>query len=374
MKGGGTMKIDYTRSIVNITASIEHYYTGEHNHPTLETLDQALNKQPDHVVLALMDGFGMNLMRHHLNRDGFFNKNLKSQLTSVFPSTTTAATTAVLTGKTPYESGFLGWFMRFPKDDLHYTVFMSEDYYEPHKAIPLDMQSRFYRETFLDRIQEKDPTIKTQAFFPFPVIKDGHRTIEDGLKRVKAFQANHPKTLVYLYWVEPDLSQHKTGVKSTETKQQATIIENAFKDYHHTSSPNTLTIVTADHGLIDVIGEPLLDDAMRDCFEALPALEPRFTTFFVKPDKKDTFETLFKKRHADNFTLYTTDAFLQTGLLGKGKRHPFVNQCLGNYISIAKSNKHFLFSDTNHHKAHHAGLSSDELDVPLIVFKGVNHP
>ena len=45
-------------------------------------------------------------------------KNRIKSITSVFPPTTTAATTSMLSGLNPNEHGWLGWDLYFKKEDL----------------------------------------------------------------------------------------------------------------------------------------------------------------------------------------------------------------------------------------------------------------
>ena len=61
------------------------------------------------IVLLLFDGMGISVLEKHLAPDSFLRKHLVCPISSVFPPTTTAATTSVLTGRTRIEHGWLGW-------------------------------------------------------------------------------------------------------------------------------------------------------------------------------------------------------------------------------------------------------------------------
>ena len=82
------------------------------------------------------------------------------------------------------------------------------------------------------------------------------------------------------------------------------------------------------------------------------------------------FEKRFKHDYGKHFSLYTTQEVLDMGLFGHGNKHPFVDHCLGEYIAIAKGPYYFELVKYKPHLAHHASLSQDEMEVPLITLIG----
>lgn len=364
------MKPDYTHSIINITASIVNHYGLTPLHGTLPELDAALKKDYDHVAVVLMDGLGTNLFDPHLEDQSVLRTHLKDTLTSVYPSTTVAATTAVLTGKTPYESGYLGWFQYFPEEDIHYQVFMNKDYYDESKSIPKDFfKKHFTQKTFLDLVDVKRKDVCTKKLFPAKIEENGYDSIEEGFKRLEKFQKSETRTLSYLYLVEPDLTQHKTGVKSIDTKEMVRTLDAALKTYKDSMPDNTLVILTADHGLTDVVPINLFDyHDLTATFKTLPANEPRMTNFFIKEDKREYFMRFFNDHFNDSYDLYTKREFLTRKLLGTGEKHENVDLTMGDFIAVAKDKHFFKLSDKKEHMAHHAGMTPDEMEVPLVVF------
>jgi len=65
------------------------------------------------VVLMAFDGMGVDILEKHLPRESFLRENMIRYVTSVFPSTTTAAMTAYYSGLSPNEHGWLGWSLYF---------------------------------------------------------------------------------------------------------------------------------------------------------------------------------------------------------------------------------------------------------------------
>lgn len=363
------MKPDYNRSIVNIPASLLTYYGLNTIHASLHELKDALNKDYSHVALIVLDGFGMNLI-NRLDDRALLKRNTVTSLTSTFPSTTVAATTALLTGETPYESGHIGWFQYVKPFGIHYTVFMQEDFYFPSRAIPDNLKARFTRESIFTKIGNKRDDIKTKEFFPFPVNQKGFKTLGAGLKELREFQENKDKTLSYVYSIDPDITEHVEGTMSDKTRKVIQNLNDALDGYMKTAPENTLVIVTADHGLTDVKPMKLFDDLeFVSTFKAYPAFEPRATTFYIKDDEKAMFESMFDKKYGDYFELFTKEAFMQSGFLGFGTKHQLIDESMGDYMAIAKDHYYFELSDHKTHVAHHAGLSQEEMEVPLILLK-----
>ena len=363
------MKPDYKQSIINLTASLVNHYGVTPLHPTLPKLDEVLKKNYDHIAVVLMDGLGTNLFEPHLSERSVLRTHLKDTLTSVYPSTTVAATTALLTGKTPYESGYLGWFQYFPDEDIHYQVFMNNDYYDDSKTIPEGFfQKHFTQTNFLEQVAEKRNDVETRRFFPGKIESGGYETVEEGFLRLLKFQQSKDKTLSYLYIVEPDLTEHTNGTLSIATKDVVRLLDENLKVYKDKMGRNTLVILTADHGLTDVIPINLFDyHDLTSTFRALPANEPRMTNFFIKPDKREYFMRFFNEHFSDSFDLYTKREFLTRRLLGTGEKHPNVDLTLGDFIAVAKDKYFFKLSDKKKHVAHHAGMTPDEMEVPLVL-------
>jgi len=99
---------DYDNCLINVSNSILHYYNLPTYHSTLPELDKLLNKQYKNVVLLLYDGLGSLLLNDKLPHS-FLMQNKLKDITSVFPATTTAATTSIISGLSPMEHCWLGW-------------------------------------------------------------------------------------------------------------------------------------------------------------------------------------------------------------------------------------------------------------------------
>ena len=113
------MFADYQNGLVNLSASILKSFGVEPAHPTLPQMDALLARPFSNVVVMLLDGMGADTVRSLLQPDGFFNTHMEGVLSSVFPPTTTAATIALMAGRMPCETGWLGWKQYFQIGRAH---------------------------------------------------------------------------------------------------------------------------------------------------------------------------------------------------------------------------------------------------------------
>lgn len=103
---------NYEHSILNLINSILRYYKVETPYAGLPELDEELKKDYQNVVLVILDGMGEHILQH-ASSNGFFQSNKKAVITSVCPSTTTAAMTTYYSGKPPCVTGWIAMSQYF---------------------------------------------------------------------------------------------------------------------------------------------------------------------------------------------------------------------------------------------------------------------
>ena len=121
------IKPNYDNSIMSITNSLLKHFGVEPHHSTLPILDNLLLKDYKNVVLLVMDGMGINVLERNLQENAFLRKHIKREISSVYPCTTTAALTSILTGKTPNEHGWIGWSNYFKEVDKSIDLFSNHE-------------------------------------------------------------------------------------------------------------------------------------------------------------------------------------------------------------------------------------------------------
>lgn len=363
------VKPDFTNSIMNVSNSFLHYYGIETDYPGIKMLDIELSKDYDHIIYILLDGMGANIVKEHLNEDDGLRKYMKSEITSVFPPTTVAATNAVLSGVPPISNGFLGWVQYFKNEDTDLTVFLNSDFYTG-KRFDVDLKEKYLSyENIVTKVQKHNTDVITNVFFPGFIDGSSVESFKDEIDKVLVVNHNTDKSFSYLYWTQPDLTEHVAGIHSQETKEVLQALNSDFEDLTNEVVEGTIIVVLADHGLTDVEEINLFNyEKLTNMLERKPSIEPRATNFFVKDGFLEKFKIEFNKHFTSKYILLNKDEVIKSNTFGVGVKHKLFDQFLGDYLAIAIDKYMFTLSDSKGYKAHHAGLSEDEMMVPLIIY------
>ena len=102
--------------------------------------------------------------------------------------------------------------------------------------------------------------------------------------------------------------------------------------------------------------------------ERRTSIETRAVNFYVKEEYKEAFKDEFIKQFGKYFILLSKEEILEKGLFGPGEMNPRIDEVVGEYMAFAIGNKALEWEDDGFKmEARHAGLTSEEMEVPLIV-------
>lgn len=362
------VKNNYNECLTNLACSIEKYFGLIPKHNTLSYIDELLEKeQPENVVVILFDGLGSKILDKTLKEDCFLRQHKYKDLTTVFPATTTAATTSMQTGLNPIEHGYLGWNVYVEPIDKVITLYLNT---EKGKLTPdgdfLALKNKYYKlKSIPEQIEEQG---LGQGIELFPFQKEIYHGLDDMLVKIKSLTTKPGKKYIYAYDEEPDHTMHDFGPDSKEAKElikeRNEKLEKLCKDL-----ANTIVFVIADHGHKKV--EPIFLNDYKDILamlERTTSLEQRAASFKIKEDYKNQFVDKFNEYFGKDFTLYKKEEVIESNLFGDGKPHPLFTSALGDYIAIAdESNKCLIADGDSFLVSQHAGSSPDEIYVPLII-------
>jgi len=355
---------------MNITTSILKHYKVDTPFNSLEILNKELDKNYRNVVLFLVDAMGSEILKKHPEQSKFLIENQIQTLTTVFPSTTVSATTSVLTGLPPISTGWIGWLQYVKEEARSVIFFFNKDFYDADHEFDYNVSEKFVPVTKIyDLIEQKNSGIKAIEVFPefrVPEHKEFKDLCNTVIKETKS-KGNH---FIYAYWDKLDTYLHATGTTSKKVQNHIQEINNDFKYLVEKLDDDTLVIVTADHGQIDIEEIELWKyKSIIDTFAHNPSVEARATAFFIKEGMEEQFVEEFNKSFRDSFILYKSEAFLKSKYLGNSDEHIKMREFLGDYFSIAIDKYSFkLINSKKGFLAQHAGLTKDEMLIPLIVF------
>lgn len=361
---------DYDRSILSIASSVlKNFGVTDCEHKSLPELDELLNKNYKNIIVMLFDGMGSSVLKEHLNEDDFLRQHHITDISSVYPSTTVAAITAIESGYSPLETGWIGWDLYFDEIGENVAVFKNTlqkngepaaEYNVPLKYIP-------YKRIF-KRIEEVKGN-KT-AYYVSVFSKYHSKSVHHICKTVYRLSKRRKQKYIYTYWYKPDNTMHIYGVHSAEAKNEVQMINREVENLCK-KLKNSLVIITADHGQTDCVNEYLEDyPVLTDMLKLPPSVEPRALSFFVKDGKVEVFKEEFNKIFGDSFRLMTKEEVFSENLLGFGLAHNKTKDFIGNFLAVATGNVMLNIKRSDFEAiGGHAGLLEEEMTVPFIAIE-----
>ncbi len=381
MKENEIIYPDYEHSILNIINTILKYYKVDTKYKILPNLEEKLSKGYKNVVLIILDGMGEHILKK-ISPNQFFERNKIDVVTSVCPSTTTAALTTYYSGKPPIETGWIAMSQYFKEYGRAVEMLRKIDSYTGEKinTSRMDVFDLVKYVPIYEQIENAQPRVKAYEINPGHCEARSKRNIKaDNIDllcdSIKSICNNNEKNFILGYDVNPDGLLHKYGCESEEVKEFITQAEKKIeKMCEELKNTDTLVIISADHGHKDIEKVYNIFDLkeIQDCIIMPASFESRAVTFWVKDDKKEKFEKYFEDNMNDEFILFSKEEFLKRNLLGYGNKHPKVDDFIGDYIAIAIGDA-IIKLETNmckekaNKKSTHCGFTPNEMEVPLIV-------
>ena len=91
--------------------------------------------------------------------------------------------------------------------------------------------------------------------------------------------------------------------------------------------------------------------------------------FYIRPGMQDAFESAFLMHFEDCYRLLSRDQVFAMKLFGTGTPHPHIERFLGDYLAVATGGTAIssVPPSDGMFRAAHAGITADEMRVPLIV-------
>ena len=346
-----------------------------------EVLDVLPNTK--HTLFILLDGFGYYKL-NSLPNDSILKNNLKKVIRTVNPTSTACVVTSLMSASYPNNHGIYGWWDYNKKHNLNYYPLL---YKERKTGIPLeekgiDMSDIYKFEPVLSKFncrvnifENREIVNSTYSKVIFKNLnRYGFYSIKDAFNSVKKrINGYNGKTFNYLYIEGLDLMSHDYGVDSKEVMNIINAVENGIKsllnEFHDLS-----IILTADHGQVEMTKMLYLNQNIdfNKYFYAMPSIDTRTISFFVKEECLEDFERDFMNEFRDDVILLTKDQVDEYNLFGREKFTQIAYDSLGEYIAIIVNNKFMVcdkmaLEDKYNTKGNHSGLTKQETVIPLIV-------
>src|SRR5690606_25823387 len=139
----------------------------------------------------------------------FFRRNLIKKYSSVFPPTTTAATTTMESGLTPLEHGWLGWSLYFREIDKIVDAFTNMEKDTELPVADFHVASRYipYKSIY-EKIKEAG---KASAYSVSHFGSNRIETFDELIEEITRLCSMSERKYIYGYWEYPDSLMHEYG-------------------------------------------------------------------------------------------------------------------------------------------------------------------
>ena len=353
-------------NLLQLSGSLYAYFGFDRGHGSDPYTDRFLQEHhPRTVIAVLIDALGSSIIDEHTRSDGFFQRCRRRDLTTVFPPTTTAATTAFLTGHSPAENGWLAWCQYFAEEDDHIVLLMNRSRYGEKKYPDSFTQTKLPAKPIYEYLNENG--IPAESVWPHWSKHNPSASFAELLEN--AAECAKDNRFVYAYWDELDSFLHVHGVHGEDVCREVQKLDAETERFAASLPEDTVLLVMADHSQVEVTNYNLAEDTqLCDCLRMPPSFEPRTMTFMLKDGMEDTFRRLFKERFGDAFLLLSKDELLSSGLFGPGTPSLRLSEFIGDLTAIALTPLELDYRMSYRHRGNHAGMMKEERMIPLILY------
>lgn len=370
-----------------------------------EILSPLITAQPSgngfqNVILILMDALSFNRLQRWLEQDRLpvwsrlIRDGLLAPITSLTPSTTSAALTSLWTGRSAAEHGIIGYEMWMKEYGMVVNTITHAPMYFKNDVGSLS-RGGFTPESFMSL-----PTlgshlathgILAHAFQHYSIVHSGlsqmlfkdvdvhafstHADLWIGLRRLLE-NHSHQRTYVWVYWGQLDYFSHRYGPEDERPSEEllsfSLDFERLFLDRLNAAvRRKTLVILMADHGQVttqpgehyELINHPSLTRRLH----ILPTGENRLMYLFIRPGQTEAVREYLQRTWPGQFSVIDPLYALHAGLFGPGEPHPYLADRLGDQLVIAQGDAYLWWAqEQNHLIGRHGGLSADEMLVPFL--------
>jgi predicted AlkP superfamily pyrophosphatase or phosphodiesterase len=354
------------------------------------------------VILILMDALSLRRLTQ-LIAEGILplweklaDAGVLAPLTSITPSTTTAALTSLWTGTSAAEHGIVGYEMWFKEYGvvantiLHSPMSFQGDAGSLSKA-GLDPET--FLEPPLLGSHLSDNGVRVFAFQHQSIFRsslsrmllrdvnlNSFRTPADLWVNVRRTLQEHvqDRRYIWVYWGEVDNFAHHYGPDDERTVAEfvnfSTSLESLFLDRIDGSAVGkTLLLLMADHGQINTSPNPHYDlrnhpNLLRR-LHIMPTGENRLAYLYLRPGQGEAVREYIERTWPGGFSFLDPVFAVEAGLFGPSPFHPRLYDRLGDLIVLARGDAYLWWSNKRDHLlGRHGGLSPDEMLVPFLGF------
>ncbi|CDK00737.1 Type I phosphodiesterase/nucleotide pyrophosphatase [Microbacterium sp. C448] len=331
------------------------------------------------AIMVVIDGLGAANLAARAGHGRFLTSAMRKKdvARSVFPTTTAAALTSLMTGSDPGAHGIVGYRVRVPGTDVlaNQLTGWESDGLDPavwqRRPTLFETAASVGVEGFVVSREEYRHSGFTRAAFRGSTF-DSAASFADRLALALEHATAGENRLVYAYAPELDSAGHRYGWESDEWIAALEEADGAVRSLASGLPADIGVLVTADHGMVDVprTGHILLREG-DDLVDGVAAIagEPRMLHLYAEPGHEESMLERWRASESSRSWVFSRDEAVAAGLFGEVDAG--VLPRIGDVLVAARGRVAY-YDDRLTDKAsqrmigQHGSLTSAERIVPLI--------
>lgn len=343
---------------------------------TVNTLNLPTNDARRECIL-LIDGMGMNalnLVSHTL--PVFTQLELQTQLSAVFPSTTSSSLTSLGTGRHVGLHGMVGYTMRVPHSGTSERLLNALKWDE--RVDPNIWQSE---KTLFERGREWGLKVSHVAakryedtgFTRAALRGANYRGVNviDDMVRETCNALSDEGSFAYVYINDVDDASHREGLGSAKFHAAMSRASELITTLLENLPRGSRLWITTDHGMINrqdycVLGKE--NDLLQNV--TLLGGEPRVRYLYLQPDTMEETRSQWQEYLGNKVTIFSREEAISLGYFGPTVADKNIER-IGDLVVIANDN--FILVEPDREElqlamvGHHGGVTAAETEIPLLM-------
>jgi hypothetical protein len=398
-------------SLANLPASICQWLSVPQlgANPLKAALTAPVQGPYKHVILLVVDGLGLDRFLDMIQPNGhqagspawarLLPQGTLAALTSIVPSTTSAALTTLWTGKTAVEHGIMGYEIWLKEYAMvanmitHSAAAYAGDSgglrragFQPEAFLPVKTLGAHLAQF----------GIENYAFMPAPIARSGLSTMQMAEVNTFAYhtlgelwvtlaeqmrirrRSMAAGSYTYVYWGDIDGLSHRFGPADERVRLDfetfSMLIDYFVTSLQKDGRSDTLLIITADHGHITTHNNPSYEmrrhPELLSHLVILPTGENRLPYLFIKTGRAEAVRDYVERTWPGQFHLISSKSVIESGLFGAGEVYAPVYERMGDLVVFPQGNAYWWFANRDNPLiGRHGGLSRDEMLVPFFALE-----
>jgi hypothetical protein len=352
------------------------------------------------VVVILMDALALQRLQQWIVNGlapvwgELAEAGVLAPLTSIVPSTTSAALTSIWTGQSPSVHGITGYEMWVKEYGMVVNTILHNPAsyrdglgsltsagFSPGDFLPLPTLGAHLANYGVQSYAHQHYSIidsgLSQMFFK-DVQVCGVVNATDLWINLRELFEEHAQERLYswVYWGEVDTFSHRYGPDderpAAEFASFSAAMQRLFLDrLSPRARQGTLLILTGDHGQITTPIDPYYDLSnhpnLTRRLHIIPSGENRLAYLHIRPGQTEAVREYLDRTWPNQFLVLESVYAAESGLFGPGEQHPDLLNRIGDYIVLSRGRAYLWWANKrNRMLGRHGGLHPSEMLVPFL--------